>query len=211
MRSRKRSRPLSREDSTYRDDRLFIIATEDTYAGQYFDRLETPRIKIKVLPTTEGRSAPRHVLDRLNDFKDEFDTIDDDQFWLMLDTDHWVEPSHVANFRQVCQEAKQRGYKLAHSNPCFEVWILLHFEELEDTQFSNCKKVLERLQKFNYEKSKIKDLDIDIGKIDAALERTRALEPRHDESSRRGDWPQRTGTHVYLLVQEILPEQNREF
>ena len=59
----KKPRPLIREEKTYRDDRLFVIATEDTYApDQYFRVFRNPRIKVRVLPTEGGLSAPGHVM-----------------------------------------------------------------------------------------------------------------------------------------------------
>ncbi len=59
----KKPRPLTREEQTFRDDRLFVIATEDTYAPErYFRLLSNPRVHVQVLPTECGLSAPEHVL-----------------------------------------------------------------------------------------------------------------------------------------------------
>ncbi len=128
----KKPRPLTREEKTYRDDRLFVIATEDTHAPeQYFRLFRNPRIKVHVLPTERGLSAPAHVFQRLEDFLDEFELAEDDELWLMLDTDRWVEANHIANFIEVCKRATQKGFQLAHSNPCFEIWLLLHVVDLD--------------------------------------------------------------------------------
>lgn len=57
--------PLSRDPHTFRDDRLFIIACDDTYAQkQYFDFFRLPRIQVHVVPTTDGTSNAQAVLDR---------------------------------------------------------------------------------------------------------------------------------------------------
>ena len=57
--------PLSRDPHTFRDDRLFIIACDDTYAPkQYFDFFRLPRIQVHVVPTTDGTSNAQAVLDR---------------------------------------------------------------------------------------------------------------------------------------------------
>ena len=129
----KKSRPLSRPDMIYRDDRLFIIATEDTYTPkQYFDLFRNSHIHVKVLFTEHGLSAPAHVFKRLDDFQNEYDLLEDDELWLMLDIDHWVEPNHIANFNDVCVQASQKGFQLAHSNPCFEIWLLLHIIDLNE-------------------------------------------------------------------------------
>ena len=61
----KKPRPLTREEKTYRDDRLFVVATEDMHAPErYFDLFQNPRIKVRVLPTQGGLSSPEHVLER---------------------------------------------------------------------------------------------------------------------------------------------------
>jgi hypothetical protein len=67
-----------------RDDRLFIVACDDTYAPkQYFDFFRITRIQIHVVPTEDGTSAAEHVLGRLQGI----DHDDDDELWLPLDTD----------------------------------------------------------------------------------------------------------------------------
>ena len=37
--------------------------------------------------------------------------MEEDELWLMLDTDHWVEPNHIANFNDVCARATQKGIR----------------------------------------------------------------------------------------------------
>jgi hypothetical protein len=67
-----------------RDDRLFIVACDDTYAPkQYFDFFRITRIQIHVVLTEDGTSAAEHVLGRLQGI----DHDDDDELWLPLDTD----------------------------------------------------------------------------------------------------------------------------
>ncbi|MGA2577281.1 MAG: hypothetical protein ABSH24_14780 [Bryobacteraceae bacterium] len=59
-------RPLMRDAASLRDDRLFIVACDDTFAPkQYFDFFRLTRVQIHVIQTTDGTSAAPHVLDRL--------------------------------------------------------------------------------------------------------------------------------------------------
>ncbi|MCX7426200.1 MAG: RloB family protein [Planctomycetia bacterium] len=200
----KKSRPLTRQESTYRDDRLFIIATEDTHAAkQYFDIFQNPRIKVRILPTEGGLSAPEYVLQRLDDFMREYQTMEEDEFWLMLDTDHWVEPNHIAGFNRVCIEATQKGFQLAHSNPCFEVWLLLHVTDLESSeQFRRCQDVVHRLKDTlgGYRK---RSIDRDRFSPETAAVAVARAEKLDDSPGDR--WPQRTGTRVYRVVKQMLP------
>jgi RloB-like protein len=122
-------RPLSRDRAQvqYRDDRLFLIGCDDRYAPvQYFEFLEIPRVRIVVDPTLDTRSAPQHVLRRLIDKREAMKLEEDDECWLVLDTDHNVQAGHIANFARTIQEARAQGIQVALSCPCFELWLLMH-------------------------------------------------------------------------------------
>jgi hypothetical protein len=200
----KKPRPLGREDGTLRDANLIVIATEDTHApAAYFRIFENPRVKVLVLPTERGLSAPEHVIDRLDQFAREFDLAEDDELWLMLDTDHWVQPGHVDDFDRVCANAVQKGYHLAHSNPCFEIWLLLHVADVAPgEQFQRCAEVEDRLRDVlgGYNK---RSLDPARFSLAAAADAVRRAEALDDAPGDR--WPQKTGSHVYKIVEKLLP------
>ena len=204
----KRARPLDRPE-LHRDFRRFVLATEDTYAPrQYFEEssiFRNPRIHVLTLPTQDGRSAPEHVLERLKAYRDEAkrknEFEDEDEFWLVLDTNHWIEPNHIDNFTSVCGEALQQGFKLAHSRPCFEVWLLLHFEDLNPSdQFQSCKEVEDRLKDVlgGYNGSRLDLSRFDRKNAGVAAKRAETL-----DNSSTDRWPQRTGTHIYRLVASL--------
>jgi hypothetical protein len=197
--SRKKPRPLVREEMTYRDDRLFVIATEDTYAPKrYFEEssiFQNSRIKVRVLPTEDGLSAPEHVHGRLKSFRKEYELQEDDVLWLMLDVDHWADPNHISNFDKVCTEAGHLKFQLAHSNPCFEVWLLLHLMDLtSNDQFAKCADVAYRLKDAlgTYSGTRLDLSRFNRENAATAVERAEKL-----DKSPNDRWPQKTGTHVY--------------
>lgn len=60
---------------------------------------------------------------QLNDYKGQYELESDDELWLVIDKDRWTDAmlSHVA------KECAQDDYlHVAMSNPCFELWLLLH-------------------------------------------------------------------------------------
>jgi hypothetical protein len=201
----RKPRPLTREDKTFRDDRLFIIATEDTFAPErYFQIFKNPRIKVRVLatPRDSGLSAPEHVIKRLDEFVTEYELMEDDERWLMLDTDHWLEPKHIPNFVRVCTEAMQKGYQLAHSNPCFEYWLLLHITDMDPAkQLRRCKEV-KQLRENLHKQNNTLTTDAEKFTMDdaaAAIQRAEKLDtPPSDR------WPQQNGSHVYKVVKKLL-------
>jgi hypothetical protein len=121
-RAHRQPQPLSRETQTDRDDRPFILAYDDTCAPkQYFDFFRIPRIRVHVVPTQDGSSAAKHVLDRLL----AVDHDADDELWLVLDTDHCIHGEHLAGFTQTLAEAPRQGVRVTLSRPSLELWLLL--------------------------------------------------------------------------------------
>lgn len=193
---------------TYRDDRLFFVATEDTCAPkQYFDFLGQTRIHVFVLetPAGEGRSSPGHVVQRLEEARKHYDSNEDDEFWILLDTDHWVEPNHRKGLTDALSRARRRGVQIAMSNPCFDLWLLLHHEDVAPGHVlgggSEVDKRLRRvLGEFN--KTRLKAEHYPADKVKEAVRRARSLEGDADHP--KGYWPERTGTRVYRLVERLL-------
>jgi hypothetical protein len=192
----KRTKLLDREHDR-RDTKLFIVATEGKETEkQYFGMFKSTRIKVEILATTEdGKSAPEYVLERLDKFKERYDLSNDDMLWLVSDVDRWRDKK----LSSVCSQARQKGYNLAISNPCFEVWLTLHFEDINTQEDKDCDEFKKRLRIIlgSYNGSKL-DISAYKPKIKDAVNRAKNLHP-----SSQQDWPPTLGTHVYRLV-EIL-------
>jgi hypothetical protein len=190
-----------------RDDRLFIVACDDTYAPkQYFDFFRITRIQIHVVPTEDGTSAAEHVLGRLQGI----DHDDDDELWLLLDTDHYVAGSHLKSFVAAITEAKQQGVKVALSRPCFELWLLLHHEEESVVgSLSNAHDVEKALREKlgEYNKANLKPWHYPLSSVLNASKRAERL----DGVVSGGDIPDANTTRVYQLWKAIaakaLPSQ----
>lgn len=183
-----------------RDARLFVIATEGRETEkQYFAMFHDSRIKIEVLATgDDNKSAPQYVLDRLDEFTQKYDLSSDDTLWLMFDVDRWGEK----NISTICRQAKQKKYRLAISNPCFEVWLFLHFDNLNhvDAQCKECKYFEDKLRNnlASYNKSNL-NLDLFKNYIEEAVQRAKNLHSSHQQN-----WPPTPGSHVYRVVEILL-------
>jgi len=201
----RKKRPLDRDSGVVRDASLVIIACEDTHAvKQYFARFRTRKVQFKVLPTQDGRSAPQEVLARLDRFKAETSIEDGDLFWVCIDTDHWVQANHIANLREVLQQCRQKGYDVAISNPCFELWLLLHFEECPNSAALACSDVVVLLRRAagGYQKSKCARLAINPSQVHQAVTRAKSIDLDPDDIL-----PKFPATRIYRLI-EIL--RNRD-
>ncbi|HZR19110.1 MAG TPA: RloB family protein [Verrucomicrobiae bacterium] len=201
---------IGRAQRTLRDDRVFVVATDDTYApAQYFEHLPLSRVKVIVLatPLNSGLSAPAHVVDRL---KDAFSNVrrrgeiqSGDEFWVLLDTDHHFRDQNLPGTLEAMRQARQAGLEVAVSNPCFELWLLLHHEDVPlGTVFANADAIVQRLRTIlgEYNKTNIKTGHFPLTKVPDAIRRALVL-----QNGPAGPWPEETGTHVYLLMQRVLP------
>jgi len=206
----RKPRPIPTRDKdpeSLRDDRLFIVACDDTYAPQqYFGFFRLTRVQIHVVPTLDGTSAAERVLERLLSFEYE----DGDERWLLLDTDHVTQGTHLAGFLRALQTAATQGVNVALSKPCFELWLLLHHEqETAVSTLANAREVEEALRARlgEYNKTNLKAEHYPRSLVAAAVERAERL----DLTVGGGNIPQGNTTRVYQLwnaiVSKALPSQ----
>ncbi|MGZ4862767.1 MAG: RloB family protein, partial [Halobacteriota archaeon] len=188
------------EISDYRDDRLFIVACDDTFAPkQYFDFFKLNRIKIHVVPTTDGTSHAEQVLERL--IRHEHD--EDDELWMILDTDHCIKGTHIGSFISTLREAASKGVNVALSRSCFEVWLLLHHIEPEQVvTLNNARETEQLLTEIlgSYNKRLLKEEDYPLSSVVAACRRAEAL----DSTVKGSHIPDSVTSRVYKLWLSII-------
>jgi hypothetical protein len=125
---------------------------------EYFEALaslpEVATIEIVPLPGSGDPSNIVRVADRIRRGQDRLNSFEkNDEVWAVFDRD---EHPHFDAAKQACQ-GKKIG--LAFSNPCFELWLLLHFtcHNSPDDRHTLQKK-LERLDpKYSSTKGKLCD------------------------------------------------------
>ncbi len=205
---------IGRAIRNLRDDRVFVVATEDTHAPeQYFRIFLLPRVKIVVLPTPmgSGKSAPRDVVERLKSafegYRQSKEIQPDDEFWVLLDTDHHFGDTHLPSTLTALRDAGNSGFNLAISNPCFELWLLLHHRDVQpaSVEFSKCASVNTALRTLlpGYAKNSLRPDQFPLPRIREAAQRAKRLAESSGDVSER--WPKQPGTQIYKLVEQILP------
>lgn len=119
-----------------------------------------------------------------------------DEAWIVVDRDRWEEP-HLDELDAWSREASNRGFAL--SNPKFEYWLLLHFEDGAGIRSAgDCDRRL-RAHMPDYRKS-LGSAPIAEPGIREAIRRARSRD-RPPASS----WPREPGqTTAYRLVERIL-------
>lgn len=203
----------------FRDARLIVIASEGKDTERiYFKALAkeytNPRVHVHILKRSEdekNNSSPEHVLEQLNEYKCQYELEADDELWLVTDKDHWTE----AMLSRVATECMQDvSMYMALSNPCFELWLLLHLVDvssltpeeqrlwMENRRKSKSSnpylKVLLRQKMGSYHESAYDVLTL-IEHVEVAIERARLLDKNPADR-----WPQTLGTRVYLLAESVM-------
>ncbi len=191
---RKFKRPLGQK----RYKKMFVVASEGAKTEpQYFKMLNTVSsvVHLKCLKNKHN-SSPEGVLRLMKGHIKSEGLKNTDEAWLVIDRDSWTEQQINQLYSWSLQEA---NYNLALSNPKFEYWLLLHFENGSRVSSMNCS---ERLKKYlpdynkDIQENKIKS------KIPQAIERA-----KEKDSPECQDWPRRIGTTVYRLVEKLYADR----
>lgn len=193
----KRRREFKRQSGSRRYRKMFVLATEGSKTeSQYFAIFNDQNLVVHIKFLKErGNSAPPQVLARMKNYLDNENLDSSDEAWLVVDKDQWTD-DQLSQLHEWAQKAD--NYGLALSNPKFEFWLLLHFED--GNGVSNSKTCSQRLERCiqGYDKSiDVKKISEDM--ITEAIERAK----KRDTPACR-DWPRNTGTTVYKLVENIL-------
>jgi len=110
-----------------------------------------------------------------------------DEVWCVFDID---EHPNVADARQ---QARDNDIKLAVSNPCFELWALLHFQH--QSAFLSRQTAQRKLKEHLPQYEKSLPFDHLHSGYEQAVERARELDHRCETAGCPGDNPS-TGVHV---------------
>lgn len=183
-----RRRPPTREPASH----ILIACGALQTENQYFDRLRqwrrNPAVKVTVLP--KGRDPAglvAYVRKWLHQQRKEFDEV-----WCVFDVDEFPGVADAVRL------AAREGVFVAVSNPCFELWLLLHFERCT-AHVPRYKSLVSKLEKHvgNYDKTELKFMQYQDG-VDDAIRRARDLDPTGEAFQRN------PSTGVWRLVERIV-------
>ena len=210
---------MRERQEAFRDARLIVVASEGKDTERiYFKALAkeytNPRVHVHILERSEAEqnnSSPEHVLKQLNDYKEQYALEADDELWLVVDKDRWPE----AMLSRVATECTQDDYMhMALSNPCIELWLLLHLVDVTLLTPEEQQQWLENRRKSKsadpYLKMRLRqemgsyheaeyDAQMLIAHVEEAIERAKTLDKNPTDR-----WPQTLGTRVYLLAESVM-------
>ncbi|MBN2525739.1 MAG: RloB domain-containing protein [Deltaproteobacteria bacterium] len=191
-------RKFQRQLGQRRYRKLFVIAVEGVKTEpQYFAIFNDQQsvIRVNCLKGSHG-SAPPKVLKRMEEHLRKEGLKSSDEAWLVVDKDQWTD-EQLALLHRWAQERNNYGFAL--SNPKFEYWLLLHFED--GTGITSSRDCSERLER-------------NLPGYDKGIDSSKMTRDRIDDAIRRAklrdnppcsNWPRILGsTTVYKLIERIL-------
>ena len=108
---------------------VLIVCEGEATEPTYFERLRVekhlPSTSVEVIPGSISGSHPKSITAYAKKRKNEarVDRVPYDVIWCVFDRDEHTK------IEEAFQQARENGFKLAFSNPCFELWYLLHFAD----------------------------------------------------------------------------------
>ncbi|SEP17071.1 RloB family protein [Amycolatopsis saalfeldensis] len=165
----------ARRRRAFREERRSLLVVCGALATEpaYFEGLKRDRrnpavtIKIKARPTD-----PETVVNFAAGLRDRAAGTHD-EVWCVVDVDEF-------DVSRALVQARRRGVNLAVSNPCFEYWLLLHFETCA-APMTRYREVERRLRRHlpEYRKSGLRFEDF-AGGVDAAVNRAGSSPAGHE-------------------------------
>lgn len=218
--------PLIRKGGYIDAEKLFVLSYEGTLTEKkYFQDFRASIFfnnngLIEIVPLKRPKdkgSVPFSVKKLLNWSKKEYGFKKTDEFWLVVDRDDW-ESIHKLNFDELVKECKkEKNFYLSMSNPCFEIWLILHLKKLSD--FSDSEQALilqnEKIGNKNFIDILVAQLqgggrgynkrpnpNIYLPLTKTAIENAKLIDNLEEE------YPKSIGTHLYKLIEKIMINEN---
>jgi len=207
------ARKFNRPQGKLQRKKVFILAfegkvTEQLYFDIFKDEKKFPNARnliLRMLPWNSDTSPPK-VLKRLKNYLECELPEPPFEAWLVVDRDNWTD-QQLALVNRWTRKNPSTQF-LALSNPKFEYWLLLHFEEGND--LASSKKCSDRLVKCpcGYNKNK---RTFDVSKITMEKVENAVIRAKKKDRPKCKDWPRTMGnTTVYRLVEKILESLKKQ-
>jgi len=200
---RARNADRKRKDRIRAQRRTVLIVCEGSKTEpNYFEDL-TKHLGIAARVEVSGKkcgSDPKSVLRYAKKLKNDKNMPNYDHVWCVIDVERYGK--RTGEITTVLNEARVASIKMAISNPCFEVWVLFHFEEY-GKPFDKCKDVIREVETHVTKYTKggnIYDNYLS-ERTQIAIENAKTIKNRNISTVRIDRNPY---TEVYLIVENLM-------
>jgi len=130
-----KGKPWEKQKNTYQyqplklANKTILIVCEGQTEEWYFRKFPVVSLSVKCV-NLQGQSKLNLVRATEEIIKEDDYTFD--EVWCVYDMDVRDIDKDFANFDNSIEKAKKLHYKVAYSNDCFELWLLLHYKNIEN-------------------------------------------------------------------------------
>lgn len=128
----------TRNPPTKFDKIIYIFAEGVKREKQYFKFFAKIDSRIDIVVhelEQEDNNSPTGLFEAAQLKFKSIELAENDEVWFVIDTDAWFEK--IEELREKCEPL---NWKIAQSNPCFEVWLYFHFFEMpSEAWIHDCK------------------------------------------------------------------------
>ena len=172
---------------------ILIVCEDEKTEPYYFDGFKKlfPARTCFIKEVGTGKkplAIVKHAISEKNSFllekKKEYDSV-----WVVFDVDdEGQNVKTAASFKQALDIAKENSIKVAASNEVFELWLLLHFSDVESSKSMGRKEIYTKIEEairlkkglksfmYQHGKTTVVDLVRKYGNEGSAMRRARGLE-----------------------------------
>ncbi len=204
---KKNAKRFERESGKFPLFKTFLLSCEGAVTErQYFNVFKRKGVNIHIeKPRDKGDSntSPKGVLKRMVNSAHWEKMKPGDEAWIVMDKDKWTDVQISKVEKWTC-EYSEIHRDVAISNPKFEYWLLLHFEDVKGGEAAE--KCADRLKKFfpGYEK------EIDTRKITEEMIKTAVDRAKNRYKKVSNPYKDSIAfTSVYKLVDSILKSSKK--
>ncbi len=194
--SRRRAKPLKRVVGKRRELRTIVVFTEGMNSEpDYVNGMKKlPHIAKDIALNLELHPEHGVPLTLVKLAVESNKDPEVDECWCLFDVE-W--PQNHPNLRDAVFLAQKKGVRLAISNPCFEVWLILHHQDFN--KFSSTNKVVSCSRAMDNRTGKSIDASLYMPLRGEAAQRAKILETRHERDGTQcpHDNPS-SGMHLFL-------------
>jgi len=180
---------------------LVIVSEGEKTEKKYFSNYRKRGCGLKIETPNTSRTDPvglvNFAIRQIRKY--DLDPEKDDEIWCVFDVD-----DNEENITEALDKAEENNIKIALSNPCFEIWFLLHFK-FRDTSLT-CNDAITELKDHLPDYSKNQDVFYEIvDRREKAISHAKKLNEIHNKRDNDLYSPESNpSTQVFKLVGYIL-------
>ncbi|MCL2712749.1 MAG: RloB family protein [Methanomassiliicoccaceae archaeon] len=182
-----------------------VIIVEGRSEKIYFERFRTSESPIAIrIHESKDRTAEGMVAKCLHLIERSGLNTDVDEVIAVFDADR----NAVEDIEEAVKTCSKNNVTMYISNPSFEFWLLLHFEDDKTTYIQeDLEKRLEKYIKAEYKKSEGINRHIGHEHIEQAIARSKSLLPEGDPVKCKNTMP---STCIHILVEKLINKQTNK-